>query len=188
MEESQRKEDLKEAQAGNGIERAILVPKNYDPVHLIRKENYQLSTSLGWTFSEVYPIKAVIDTGSGRNTPHTSVMSLICRQHLNSPPEPKITDASELRMKLIGRVTLLTRMVSLNARITYELASSLPVHCISGTSFVDRYVGAIIPRTAEVFLEGGAEVALIARGVKDEKQPSSGEEPMKEEGGDVQLG
>lgn len=140
----------------------------------------------------MYPIKAVIDTGAAPNILHTRVISPVGRHHLKSQSVRNITDAGKNRVSLIGLVTLVTQMGSSRVRLTGELclpqpigtywvAINLEVDCILGKSFMGRYVRPIIPRTTKVVPEGGAEVALIGRGRKDERQPSNGEEPISEE-------
>lgn len=80
---------------------------------------------------------------------------------MKNSSRPRITDVSNNKINVTGRVSLSTEVEGLRATILYWVVSNLVVDGILGTLFIDTCVRSIIPPTRRLTLKGVSEVALV---------------------------
>lgn len=80
--------------------------------------------SLGRTYNEMYPIRAVIDTGAGLHLLHARVIQVDWEKLVTNQSAPTITDAAKNKMCVSGQIVRSTQVGYLEAKLAYCIASS----------------------------------------------------------------
>lgn len=120
-------------------------------VSLLKNSNYKMSISLSCRSSELTTTKGVLDTCAGPNLVHVRMLL----QNWEQLPKPyrtsrRIVDASNNTILPLGVIPLNHRVGNLFTRTNFLVVSNMSAEVILGTSFIDRFVTAVVPGTRPV--------------------------------------
>ena len=121
-----------------------------------------MSTTLAYNLTHMQCTQAVLDTGAGPNLVHSKILPYGWQSKLEPyASNTRIVDASNRPMQPIGTLPLWVRLGQFQARIRFLVVSNMATTCILGTSFIDRFVKAIIPGRRKVVLYHSPAVAIV---------------------------
>lgn len=106
-------------------------------------------------------VRTVLDTGAGPNLIHYDRIDPAWRTSIRDTTTPSLRDASKRAMRTLGVITLLVRIGQFQAHVQFLVVPNLAVDCILGTTFTDRHVKAIYPRSQTVHFHDAPPVALV---------------------------
>ena len=139
------------------------MPSQTDTVCLTKKRSYKVSVTLGYNLTHMQCTQAVLDTVAGRNLVHSRILPYGWQSKLETyAPNTSIVNASNRPMQPIGILPLWLRLGQFQARIRFLVFSNMATTCILGTSFIDRFVKAIILGRRKVVLYHSPAVAIFA--------------------------
>ena len=142
-----------EAQAGNRTE--------VQAICFFKKHNYKISATAGQKQALMIAITPVLHSGAGPNLIHLRCVAESWRPSIKPVRSPALIDASNHAMKALREIPLLVRIGAFMARVPFLVVTSLAVDCNLGTTFLDRYVKAILPLQWKVVFHDTPPVALV---------------------------
>ena len=104
---------------------------------------------------------SVLDTGAGPNIINARCIPRQWHQYIRSVKTPRLVSASKTAMPVLGVIELMVRIGSLHVRIQFLVVANLVADMILGTTFIDRYVKAILPGHRKVVFNDAPSVAII---------------------------
>ena len=121
-----------------------------------------MSATLGYNLTQIQCTQAVLDTRARRNLVHSKILPYGWQSKLEPyATTTRIVDASNRPMQPIGILHLWLRLGQFHARIRFLVVSNMITTRILGTSFIDRFVKAIIPGRRKVVLYHSPAVAIV---------------------------
>ena len=136
---------------------------NTDPICMNRHRNYKVSLSIGRGTDMMIPLVSVLDTGAGPNIINANVLPAVWRTSIKSTSVPPLVDAQSRPLRCLGVLPLIVRIGQFKARVHFVVVTNMAVDCILGTSFCDRHVHGIFPRTRRVAFHDGSSVPIIGQ-------------------------
>lgn len=112
----------------------------------MRRENYRIFVCIGFSPFASTTVRAILDTGAVPNLMHIDMQPRSAQSSLRAGKLPKVRDASQRTLNILGAVLLYLRIGSLPVRIRFLVATNLVARYIPDTSFMGRYVRVICPR------------------------------------------
>ena len=105
---------------------------------------------------------AVLHTRARPNLVHSKILPYGWQSKLEPyASTTRVVDASNWPMQPIGILALWLRFGQFQARILFLVISNVATTCILSTSFIDRFVKAIIPGRRKVVLYHSPAVAIV---------------------------
>ena len=108
----------------------------------------------------MHTVKAILDTGAGPDIVHQKAILSRWQNCLIRTELPQISDVNQDPIALLAALDLHLHIDDLQVRSRFLVTSNLAAECILGTSFIDKYVKAILPKGKRVLLKEGSPVAL----------------------------
>ena len=105
-------------------------------------------------------ITSVLDSGAGPNLIHFRCVAEPWRTAIKSARSPPLIDSSNRSMKALCEFKLPVRIGEFCARVPFFVVTNFAVDCILGTTFLVRYVKAILPPQTRVLFHHAPSVAL----------------------------
>ena len=138
------------------------MPPQADTVFLTKKRRYKVSETLGYNLTHTQCTQADLDTGAGPNLLHSKILPYGWQSKLEPyASNTRIMDASNRPIQPIGVLPLWLRLGQFQARLRFLVVSNMATTCILVTSFIDRFVKAIIPGRRKVVLYPSPAVAIV---------------------------
>ena len=141
-----------------------------------KKQYYKVNATVGQRRALMRVITPVLGSGAGPNLIHLRCVAEPWRAAIKSTRSPPLIDASNRLMKAIGELKLHVRIGEFCARVPFLVVVNFAVDCILGTTFLDRYVKAILPLQRKVLFHHAPSVALtgVTPSRHDRKMASRG--------------
>lgn len=132
-----------------------------DGICFFKKQNYKIEVSVGRSSKLMLTLKAILDTGAGPNLISAHRVPASWAPYVKPVKLPRLVSASKQSLSVIGFIQLVTRIGELKVRIPFLVVTKLVTDMILGTSFLDRYVKAIIPGNRKVLLKGAPSISIV---------------------------
>jgi hypothetical protein len=118
-----------------------------ESVHLVHSRNYKLFASVGISRAVLFPVRAVLDTGTGPNIVREDILPRDSeRWQVPNLPLPRINNASGKQNIAKGVIVLKVQLGTTVHRVRFYVAPGLAVPCILGCYFINLHVKAILPK------------------------------------------
>ena len=130
-------------------------------IALFKKRNYKVVVRVGTSETDAKEVTAILDTGAGPNLASKELLERSWLPRIRPTTDPGLTAATRQRIHVDGKILLTVRLGDLTARVYFGIVERLAVPLLLGTSFIDRFIDGVFPRTRQVVPIHSRPVAIV---------------------------
>ena len=123
---------------------------------------YVIHGLIGESLRHMYTNRMTVDTGTGPNLIRYELVPKELRHRIEPCEDPGMIAASGNNLEFMGTVRIVVRILDFKARIHFAVVRVLPPGILLGTSFIDRFVRKIDPRTRLIELQRSRPAPILA--------------------------